>query len=160
MSCFLLLAISGLMGCAGFVMQTRADLPFDTISIGIIENKTVEPGLQDRFNRVLADTLAEYGFRLCPLSRYILEGEITAFNLKPVAERLLVATRYEIIIKATFRLIDRETGKSVPLVAESPFVASFSSVGKLERVIIQKELSTETALRNLSRELTRRITFM
>jgi hypothetical protein len=143
-----------LFGC-GYTLQTREHLPFDTISLGRIENKTLEPKLQDRFNRVLAETFAEYGFSVSPSSRYILEGKITKFDLKPLAEQLLTATQYEVVIKADFILIDKESGRSIPLVAGSPFITYFSSTGTLESVMAQKEISTISALKNLSQEVVR-----
>ncbi|MEW5744405.1 MAG: LptE family protein [Nitrospirota bacterium] len=156
-SCFLLLAFF-LYGC-GYTLHTRAQLPFDTIAVGRIENKTFEPKLQDRFNRVLVDTFAEYGYRLSPSARYLLEGEIAEFELTPRSEQALVATQYEVIIRAAFRLIDRETGRAIPLVAGSPFITYFSTTGKLENVLAQKEVSTVSAMRNLSQELVRQITY-
>ncbi|MCL5236881.1 MAG: LPS assembly lipoprotein LptE [Nitrospirae bacterium] len=153
----MLLVTCYLTGC-GYTLQTRADLPFDTIMVGRIDNKSLEPKLQDNFNRVLAETFAEYGFRV-GRSRYVLEGEISGFELKPVAEQSLVAAQYEVVIKAGFRLIDKESNRSVPLIANSPFVTYFGSTGRLESVLAQKELSTISALKNLSQEVVRQITY-
>ncbi|MDA8214721.1 MAG: LptE family protein [Nitrospiraceae bacterium] len=147
-----------LSGC-GYTIQTKANLPFDTISVGNIENKTLEPKLQDRFNRQLAETFAEYGFSVRSSARYRLEGEITRFELTPLVEQNLVATQYEVVIKANFRLMDTAIGRSVPLVAGSPFITYFSSADKLENVLAQKELSTNSALKNLSQEVVRIITY-
>lgn len=147
-----------LFGC-GYTIQTRTNLPFDTIAVGKIENKTLEPKLQDRFSRSLAETFSEYGFRVSQSARYRLEGEITKFELMPLVEKDLVATQYEVVIKANFRLIDTATGRSVPLVADSPFITYFSSADKLENVLAQKELSTSSAMRNISQEVVRHIIY-
>jgi hypothetical protein len=140
-------------------MQTKANLPFDSIAIGKIENKTLEPKLQDRFSRSLAETFAEYGFSVTPSARYKLEGEITRFELTPLAEVNLVASQYQVVIRAKFRLIDTKTGKMFPLVAENPFITAFGSSGKLEDVLAQKELSTEGALKSISQEAVRTISY-
>ncbi|MBI3592774.1 MAG: hypothetical protein HY099_04765 [Nitrospirae bacterium] len=145
-------------GC-GYTLQTRANLPFDTIAVGTIENKTLEPKLQDRFNRALAETFAEYGFNVSSSARYRLEGKITSFDLRPMVEQQLTATQYEVIIKANFRLVDTESGSVTHLAADSPFITYFGSSGALESVMAQKELSTYTALKNLSQELVRLIAY-
>ncbi len=158
-SCLLFTAYCLLFFGCGYTIQTKANLPFDTIAVGKLENKTFEPKLQDSFSRSLAETFAEYGFRVNSSARYRLEGEITRFELEPLVEQNLVATQYKVVIKANFRLIDTASGRSVPLVAESPFITYFSSSDRLENVLAQKELSTVGALKNLSQEVVRVISY-
>lgn len=155
-TCLLLLIT--LSGC-GYTVHTRADLPFDTIAVGIIENRTREPKLQDMFSKVLAETFAQYAFRVNPSARYRLEGAITKFELRPLAEHDLVATQYKVVIKANFRLIDTVNGAVTPIVAESPFITYFSSTGRLETVLAQKEVSIVSAMQNLAQEVARRIIY-
>ncbi len=157
LTCCLLLVTCYLAGC-GYTLQTTADLPFDTISIGRIDNKTLEPKLQDRFNRSLAEYLAQYGYQVGP-SRYILEGEITGFTLMPTTEQNLVATQYQIVITANFKLTDKTNGRSVPLIASTPFITYFGSSGSLVNVLAQKESATAGALQNLSLSVVTQITY-
>ncbi len=158
-SCLLLTVYCLLFFGCGYTIQTKANLPFDTIAVGKLENKTFEPKLQDRFSRSLSETFAEYGFRVNSSARYRLEGEITKFELEPLVEQNLVAAQYKVVIKANFRLIDTASGRSVPLVADSPFITYFSSTERLENVLAQKELSTVSALKNLSQEVVRVISY-
>jgi outer membrane lipopolysaccharide assembly protein LptE/RlpB len=154
----LLVTILLLTGC-GYTIQTKANLPFDTIAVGTIENRTREPKLQDMFGKALAETFAEYAFSVSPSARYRLEGTITKFELRPLVEQDLVATQYEVVIEANFRLIDTVSGAVTPLVAESPFITYFSSIGRLENVLAQKEVSTASAMKNLAQEVARRIIY-
>ena len=157
---FLLLAAGCLLlvsGC-GYTLQTSADLPFDTIYIGRIDNKTHEPKLQDDFNRVLAETLSEYGFKINQ-SRYVLEGVLTNFTLTPTAEQASIAVQYEVIIQGNFRLVDKVSNKTFPLTASSPFITYFSSSGRLENVLAERDLVTLDALKNLSQVLAQQITY-
>jgi hypothetical protein len=147
-----------LFGC-GYTIQTKANLPFDTIAVGKLENKTFEPKLQDRLSRQLAETFLEYGFSISSSARYRLEGEITKFELEPLVEQSLVATQYKVVIKAYFRLIDTASGKIIPLVEDSPFITYFSSAEKLQNVLAQKELSTISALKDISQAVARRIIY-
>ncbi len=147
-----------LFGC-GYTTQTKNNLPFDTIAVGKIENKTLEPKLQDRLSRQLAETFSEYGFRIISSAQYTLEGEITKFELEPLVEHNLTATQYRVVIKAYFRLIDTTSGKTIPFVEESPFITYFSSAEKLQNVLALKELSANNALKDISQAVARRIIY-
>jgi len=147
-----------LFGC-GYTVHTRADLPFDTIAVGTVENRTREPKLQDMFNKALSETFAEYAFSINPSARHRLEGAITKFELKPIVEQDLAATQYKITIEANFRLIDTVSGAVTPIIAESPFITYFSSTGRLENVLAQKEVSIVSAMKNLAQEVARRIIY-
>lgn len=151
----LLLTLSG----CGYTLKTRADLPFEQISIGRIENKTIEPKLQDRFSRILAETLLEYGFYLNSPAKYMIEGDIEHFELRPLSEKLLTVVEYQVIIKGNFRLIDTESGKARPIVTGDPFITYFVPKGKLEDVLANKELATNDAIKNLSQELVRQLIY-
>jgi outer membrane lipopolysaccharide assembly protein LptE/RlpB len=154
----LLLAVL-VSGC-GYSLQGRQDLPFETISLGTIKNTTVEPKLQDRMSRLLAQTLMEYGFDVSPASRYKIEGSIMSFNLTPVSEKSLTAIEYTINIVADFSITDIQTQKKQSLASvSSPFSTYFRSSGALVSVLAQKEAATESALRDLSQELVRRMLY-
>ena len=73
-----------LMSGCGYTLQGRSDLPFEAISMGTVLNSTVEPKLQDRMNRLLTETLMEYGFDVRSSARYRIEGKISRFDLTPV----------------------------------------------------------------------------
>ena len=145
------------MSSCGYKLQTKADLPFESISMGKIENKTHELKIQDKLNKILTETLMEYGFRVSPAARYRIEVDITRFDLNVLSEIGLTAAEYQVSIIGKFRLIDIEKGTSTPLMdLNSPFVTYFSSLGKLVNVIAQKEMATNSALKDLSQELVRR----
>jgi hypothetical protein len=154
------LLICLLSGC-GYTIQTRANLPFETISIGTVENKTSEPKLQDNLHEALAEIFAQYGFGVSPLARYRLEGEIYRFELVPTTEVNLTATQYQIVIRASFKLIDTESGKSFPLAANSPFITYFNAnpTDRIEEIMAQKELAEGSALTNLAQTLVSLVTY-
>src|SRR5208283_5185423 len=151
---YLLLLTVLLYGC-GYTLQSSANLPFETISVGKIDNKTSEPKLQDRLHEVLAETLSRYGFGVSSSARYKLQGEIDQFELVPTTEVNLTATQYQIVIKASFKLVDTESGTSIPLAASSPFITYFNAnpTDTLEEIMTQKELAEASALANLAQTL-------
>ena len=146
-------------GC-GYTLQGRSDLPFEAVSLGAIQNTTVEPKLQDRMSRLLAETLMESGFDVRNSARYRIEGKISRFDLTPVSEKSLTAIEYQITLTADFDLVDMQTQKKEVLASvSSPFITYFRSSGALVSVLAQKEASTESAIRDLSQELVRRIVY-
>jgi outer membrane lipopolysaccharide assembly protein LptE/RlpB len=157
----LLILISALFilsGC-GYIIQKKANLPFEGLSIGKIENKTVEPKLEDIFRRSMSEILYEYGFDLNPNSKYILEGEIISFNLEPLVEKDLTATQYKIAVKANFRIKNSTKNEALPLMIKMPFVTYFRSAESLDIVLAQKELATKKAIRDMSQEIVRLIVY-
>lgn len=147
-----------LSGC-GYTIQTRSDLPFDSIAIGRIENKSTEPKLQDRFHRILSETMMEHGFVINPSAVHRIEGEVTGFDLKVLSEKSLTVTEYEVIIKGNFRLLNTIKNTTASIEAVSPFVTYFSVTGNLEDIIARKEQATDIAIKNISQEITRWIAY-
>lgn len=146
-ACHLLL----IAGC-GYTIQGRASLPFDSVSIGNIVNKTYEPRLQDRMQAALANELLKYGFTLDGNSPYRIDGVIDAFELRTLSEKSGTAIEYEIIIKGDFKLAE-PSGKTRELRNHGVFIVSFSSSESLQPVIAAKEKAIEKALRDLSSEI-------
>lgn len=153
----LFIFLSVLTSC-GYSIHRKENLPFGQIFIGKIENKTFEPGLQDKLYRRLADTFIQYGFEVDSSSKHRIEGEITKFEIKTLSEKNLLTTEYQIIISCSFRLIDSDSGKVIIIdnITE-PFINYFISIGRLELVLGRKELAIEESLEELSREIVRYI---
>lgn len=155
---FLFCAAVFLNAC-GYAVRGKAELPFDSISLGRIENQTLEPKLQDKLNRALAETFTAYGFTLSSSAKYRIEAYITKFMLTALSEQELTASEYEISILAEFRLIDTEKNITRKIEGTSPFTTSFTAVSPLENLTAKKELAMEYALKNLAEELARRIVY-
>lgn len=151
--CLLLTGCCLLLSCCGYTIQTRANLPFNTIAVGKIENKTLEPKLDDKFNLALSQQFAQYGFGISSSARYRLDGAINDFQLIPTTEVNLAATQYQINLSANFTLTDTENGKKIPVVANSRFTTYFTATGRIEFIMAQKELAEVSALTDLSQTL-------
>jgi hypothetical protein len=127
--------------------------------VGKIENRSVEPKLQDIFSRYLAETFLEYGFTLNPYAQYILEGDITSFRIEPLVEKDLTAAQYRVILKADFILKDIKNNQTFPLKIDSPFIVYFGSFESLEKVLVAKDLATDKAIKDLAQEIVRFIIY-
>jgi outer membrane lipopolysaccharide assembly protein LptE/RlpB len=149
LSCSLLLVLSG----CGYSLHTKASLPFDAIRIGKIENKTLEPKLQDGLNRSLTEEFLKQGISVHDNAGYKLEGVIRKFELRVLSEKSEVASEYEVTIKGDFRLVD-PAGKIKEFKdIGSPFIVSFIGSGNLNELIANKELASERALKDMAAEI-------
>ncbi|MBI4683601.1 MAG: hypothetical protein HY755_00185 [Nitrospirae bacterium] len=146
-TCYLLL----LAGC-GYKFQGRETLPFDSVRIGKIENKTVEPKLEDKLHRALAEELTKYGITITKSAEHIISGVIESFELKPLSEKEGLAVEYEIVIKGRF-FLTRPDGKIIELRNKGAFIVSFYSGGNIQEIMASKEQAIENALKNLSSEI-------
>jgi len=141
-----------LYGC-GYTIHGKASLPFDSIQIGKIENKTYEPKLQDKLHRALTEEFLKQGITVHPDAGYTLSGTIHQFQLNVLSTKADIAADYEAVIKADFRLVE-PSGKVKDFKnIGSPFIVSFSSSGKLSDVIASKELASEKAIRDMAMEI-------
>jgi len=140
-----------LTGC-GYTIQGKANLPFSSITLSKIVNRTFEPRLEDRMQIALVDELMKSGFLIDGNSGYRIEGSLTTFELKTISEKAGVAVEYEVTIRGDFRLVD-PSGKARQLRDRGVFIISFPSTDSLQNVIALKEKATERALRDLSTEI-------
>jgi outer membrane lipopolysaccharide assembly protein LptE/RlpB len=140
-----------LSGC-GYTLQGRDTLPFTSVKIGRIENKTFEPKLEDKFQKALADELIRNGMMISKSAGHVISGTINDFSLTPLAEKEGVASEYKVIIKANFFLTFPD-GKVKELRNSGVFTVSFPGSGNIENIVTAKEQAAETAMRNLASEI-------
>ena len=139
-------------GC-GYTIHGRASLPFDSIQIDRIENKTLEPKLQDMLYRALTEEFLKEGISVRAQAGHKLSGTINKFNLKVLSEKSDVASEYEVVILGDFKLVD-PSGKIKKFKGiGSPFIVSFAGAGSLNELIANKELASERAIRDMAMEI-------
>ena len=141
-----------LFGC-GYTLQSRTTLPFNSIQIQGIENKTVEPKLQDMFYRAITEEFLKYGVSVQSRADYKLSGTLNRYELRVLSEREGVAAEYEVIIKGDFRLVEPSGAIRDIKNIGSPFIISFPVSGALENVLASKELASEQAIRDMAMEV-------
>ncbi|MEW6162845.1 MAG: LPS assembly lipoprotein LptE [Nitrospirota bacterium] len=128
-------------------------MPFDSIQIERIENKTLEPKLQDRLHKAITEEFLRHGITVYHDAGYKLSGTINLFELHVLSEKKDIAVEYEAVIKGDFRLTgpsgDTKDFKNIG----SPFIVSFSGSGLLEDVLALKELASEKAVRDMAMEI-------
>jgi hypothetical protein len=137
----------------GYTIQGKKSLPFDSIQIANIENRTLEPKLQDKLHNALTEEFLKHGVAVRSGAGYKLSGTIHLFELHVLSEKAEMAVEYEVIIKGDFRIID-PSGKIKDFKdIGSPFIVSFQSSGLLENVLTSKELASEKAIKDMAMEI-------
>jgi len=125
---------------------------YESISVGRIENKTSEHGLEDRLTTALVEELMKNGIRVDKNSPYKIEGTIDRFELKGVAQKDEVSVQFEVFIEGGFVFKGPE-GKEHRFRASTIFPQTFSSEGALEEVLSLKESTINSALKDMAQEI-------
>lgn len=139
-------------GC-GYTIHGKTSLPFDSIQIGKIENKTFEPKLQDKLYKALTEEFLKQGVAVHQGAQYTISGVINLFELKILSEKGGTAVEYEVSMKGDFRLVEPSGQMKDFRGIGSPFIVSFQGSGSMEDVIALKERASEKAVRDMAMEL-------
>jgi hypothetical protein len=119
----------------------------------MIENKTVEPKLQDRLYRALTEEFLKEGIAVSSQAGYKLRCTINQFELKLLAEHSNVATDYEVVIKGNVVLTDPSGKKKEFKDIGAPFIVSFAGAGPLDELLASKEVASDRAIRDMATEI-------
>jgi hypothetical protein len=139
-------------GC-GYSIHPQSALPAKEISIGLIENRTVEPKLQDKLQRALTEEFMKQGMRVGRGAGYKITGTVNSFELVGLSERGGVTVEYRVTMTAEFRLLDRE-GKIVAVKnISSPFIVALTDQGELGRLLAGKDAAEERAAADVAVEV-------
>jgi len=141
-----------LSGC-GYSIHGKAALPFDSIQIERIENKTVEPKLQDMLHKALAEEFRKQGISVSSGAGHKLSGTIHKFDLHLLTSKGDIAAEYEVNIKGDFKLTDPSGKSKVFKNIGSPFIVTFSGPGALNELVASKELASEKAMKDMAMEI-------
>jgi outer membrane lipopolysaccharide assembly protein LptE/RlpB len=144
--------LSALFGC-GYTLHSKTALPFHAIQIGIIENRTVEPKLQDKLYRALTDEFLKQGIAVYHGADYQLKGKINHFELRILSEKSDVATEYEVIMKGDFTTTGPPGYIKELKDVGSPFIISFSATDNLTGLLALKELASDRAIRDMAQQI-------
>jgi hypothetical protein len=138
-----------LSGC-GYSIYRQSDLPFTEIQIRPIENRTVEPKLQDKLYAALTEEFMKNGIRVTPIADTKLSAVIHRFDLVLLSEKKDIAIEYSVIMAADFILEEKDGKKRVIKNADSPFIVSFASSEDLAVLLAKKEVAEEEAARDVA----------
>ncbi|MEF9426296.1 MAG: LPS assembly lipoprotein LptE [Candidatus Mariimomonas ferrooxydans] len=156
--CTLLAALCSLLliSC-GYHMVGSKPLPFESITIKSVHNKTYEPKLDDRLHNALSREFIAQGIKVISKNGDVqMEAVITAFELSSIAA--ISETVQEQVIKMTvdIRLID--SGRVTEFTStESPIRITFPTTGTVIESVVQKEKAIDKACSEIAKEIISRI---
>lgn len=151
-SFFIIFSLSIVVTNCGYTIQGKSALPFSSISIDTISNRTYEPRLDDKLRNILTEELIKRGFVVDRSSDYRIYGSINVFELRTLSEKAGVAVEYEVVISGEFK-VKTSSGIIKDLRSGGLFIVSLLSAERIEDVMALKEKAIEKALKDLSEEL-------
>lgn len=150
----LIVAASAMLmtGC-GYSLHRKADLPFSEISIGKIENLSLEPKLQDKLHRALVQEFSKNGIRVTSSAANILSGVVRKFEMSSLSEKKDITVEYRIVIEADFFYKD-STGKirEIKKIA-SPFIVSSPAARDMAVLLGSRDMAAEKAVGDVAMEI-------
>ncbi|TAN39662.1 MAG: hypothetical protein EPN25_10635 [Nitrospirae bacterium] len=149
---FVLTAIGGFYGC-GYTIHGHAALPFTEIWVGAIENRTHEPGLQDMLHRALVEELVKQGISVRPSAPRKLTGVIRTFELPSLSEKDGITREYRVLIDADFTATDEKGSAEYVKHMGSPFIVVVTGSEDMARLLANKTLAEERALKDMAARL-------
>lgn len=151
-SFFIVFSLGIVVTNCGYTIQGKSTLPFSSISIDTISNRTYEPRLDDKLRNILTEELIKRGFVVDRSSDNRIYGSINVFELRTLSEKAGVAVEYEVVISGEFK-VKTSSGIVKNLRPGGLFIVSLLSAERIEDVMALKEKAIEKALKDLSEEL-------
>lgn len=142
--------VTGLLlsGC-GYSVHRQSELPFSEIQIGTIENKTLEPKLQDKLHKALTEEFMKNGIMVSPFADTKLSAVVHTFDMTILSEKEEITIEYRVFMRADFTLEDK-TGKKEFRNIDSPFIVSFASSEDISTLLAKKELAEVKAMKDVA----------
>lgn len=145
----IMIAVSG----CGYTIHGQGSLPFREISIGMLENRTLEPKLQDKLFKALTEEFLKQGVVVTPSAAMQITGVIKQFEMISLSEKKDVTVEYRVNIVADFRVKEND-GKVRDLrKISSPFIVSFSGAGDIGSLIASKEPAEDRVMADVAMEV-------
>jgi len=156
-SYFLLLTSYFLLSACGYHMVGSKSLPFNSVTIKHIHNKTYEPWLEEKLHNALSKEFISQGIKVVTGDGDIaVEATITNFDLAAIAAIEERVQEQLIMMKVNIRIMNKEQIIEFPSM-ESPIKITFQSTGAVTDSAIQKERAIDKACLEIAREITGKI---
>jgi hypothetical protein len=128
-------------------------LPFNSITIRPVQNKTYEPRLEERLHNALSNEFINQGIEVKISGGDVeLQATVTSFLLGAVGAVDETVKEQEIIMQVDIKLTDKDRVTEFKTM-QSPIKITFESVGGVSDSVANKELSTDKASREIAREI-------
>ncbi len=147
-----ILASAYLLSGCGYSVHRQSELPFTEIQIGTIENKTLEPKLQDKLHKALTEEFMQNGIMVTPVADTKLSAVIRDFDMKVLSEKNDITVQYRILIRADFSILHKN-GKTEIKNMDTPFIVTLTAANNINKLLATKEPVEEQAMRDVAMRL-------
>jgi len=151
-----LICVFFLTSC-GYRIIGSQPLPFNSITIKPVQNKTYEPGLEERLHNALSAEFINQGIEIKSGAGDVeLKATVTTFVLGAIAAIDEVVKEQEIIMHVDIKMTDNERVMKFDSM-QSPIKITFQSTGTVSDSAAQKEMATDKACREIAKEIVSKI---
>ncbi len=141
-----------LVSC-GYHMTGSRLLPFNSVTIKPVKNKTYEPHLEERMHNALSNEFINQGIEVRSSGGNVeLQATVINFQLGAVGAVDEKVKEQEIIMQVNIKLIDKDRITEFKSMS-SPIKITFESAGSVAESVANKEQLTDKASREIAREL-------
>jgi outer membrane lipopolysaccharide assembly protein LptE/RlpB len=155
----LTVVIFSVLGGCGYRIHPQSALSGTEVSIGLIDNKTTEPKLQDKLHRALTEEFMKQGVRVVPSADYTLAAVISRFEMVSMSEKEGVTVDYRVTVNVEFRVLDR-SGKVIETKSVvSPFIVSVTEEANLGALLASREVAEEKTMGDIAMEIVGELLF-
>jgi len=154
---FLLLTSYFLLSSCGYHMIGSTPMPFNSITIKQVQNKTYEPGLEEKLHNALSREFINQGIEVRRAGGNVeMEVSVNNFDLSAIGAVDDKVKEQSIIMRVHIKLVDQ--GKITEFKAmQSPIKITFQSTGTVSESIINKERAIDKACSEIAKEIVSRI---
>jgi outer membrane lipopolysaccharide assembly protein LptE/RlpB len=149
--CILLVFVLLTAGC-GYSVYGRSSLPFTEIQIGRIENRTLEPKLEDKLYEALVEEFARNGISVTAGAASSISGVVSNYTMFSLSEKDDITVEYRIVVDADFTFRDA-AGKTREIKTALPFIVSFSGIGSMANLLANRDVAERQAMADIAMEI-------
>ena len=145
-----------LSSCGYHITGSRL-LPFDSITIKQVQNKTYEPGLEEKLHNALSKEFISQGIEVQKASSDVeLEATITTFALGSIGAINDKIKEQSIILKVYIKLVDHGDITEFKTM-DSPIKITYQTTGTVVESVARKERAAQKACDEIAKEIVGRI---
>ena len=146
-----------IVSSCGYRMVGSKVLPFDSITIRPVQNKTYEPRLEERLHNALSDEFIKQGIEVKAAGGDVdLDTQITSFDLAAVGVSDEKVMEQSVEMSVNVKIMDHGSVIEFGSV-ESLINVTFQTSGSVIESVANKERASDKASREIAKEIVSRI---
>lgn len=151
------LVLALFISSCGYRVVGSSLLPFDSIKIAHVENKTYEPRIEDKLHLALSKEFTNLGIAVNAADfKVVLEAVVTSFKLGAVGAVDEIIKEQELIIITDIRILENGNVSEFKGM-QSPIKITYQTTGTVSEAAARKDAAIDKACREIAKEIVGRI---